>query len=98
MKKPFLIALSLLLLLGLALAGCSKLEVYDRNLQYMTSTTFQAEKEALARDMEAAQAQLAQAQASGDPQRIKDAQARVKDLESKARSINWEDRRRNRTW
>ena len=98
MKKSILITLSVVLLLGLALAGCSKLEVYDRNLQYMTSTTFQAEKEALARDMEIAQAQLAQAQASGDAQRIKDAQSRVKDLESKARSIKWEERRRNRTW
>ncbi|GFK94149.1 hypothetical protein NNJEOMEG_01989 [Fundidesulfovibrio magnetotacticus] len=98
MTKSLRLVSALLLLSAFGLGACSKLEVYDRNLQYMNPTIYQMEKEAVARDLDVAQAQFAQAEASGDPQRIKEARDRLKDMQSKQRSITSEDRRRNRTW
>lgn len=85
------------LALCLAAAGCAN-EVYERNLQYMTAPTYEAEKVIIAKRLEEAQADLAKAQASGDPEKIKKATADFKVAQAKARSIDNEERRRTRKY
>ncbi|MFZ5425578.1 MAG: hypothetical protein ACOZEN_01280 [Thermodesulfobacteriota bacterium] len=90
--KYLLFAMAVLL----ASAGCSKHEVYERNLQFMTQETFQAEKAVAAKQYQEAQNEFAQAQASGDKDRIAKAKSRFLDAQSKYKGIEWEERRRNR--
>jgi len=86
------------MVIALASAGCSRYEVYERNLQYMTPETFQIEKDVVTKQYQKAQNDLAQAQASGDKARIADATREFKDVQSKYKSFEWEERRRNRNW
>ena len=82
----------------LAAAGCSQYEVYQRNLQYMNTETYQAEKSMTAKRLDEAQAALAKAEASGNPEEIKKARANFKDAKAQAMSVEAEDRRRSRNW
>jgi hypothetical protein len=86
--------MALALALCLAAVGCAN-EVYERNLQYMTAPTYEAEKVIIAKRLDEAQAELSKAQASGDPERIKKATADFNVAKAKARSIDNEERRRN---
>lgn len=92
--KYLLLGISVLLLA----VGCSKFEVYERNLQYMTMETYQSEKVLVGKEYQEAQLALAKAETSGNPEVIKKARATFNDAKAKARAIEWEDRRRNRTW
>jgi len=80
----------------MASMGCSKHEVYERNLQYMTAQTFQAEKAMAAKHLQEAQNSLAQAQTSSDPERIKKAQAAFIEADGRYKGIEFEERRRSR--
>lgn len=81
-----------------AASGCSKYEVYERNLQYMTMETFEAERSIAIKELEQAQSELAEAQASGDKARIAKATEKYKLAWEKAKSVNAEERRRNRPY
>lgn len=89
--KNALIALAICL----AVAGCAN-EVYERNLQYMAPPTYAAEKVIVAKRLEEAQQALALAQTSGDQELIKKARRDYEAARSKARSVEFEERRRNR--
>ena len=88
----------LLSLVLLCLAGCSKYEVYERNLNYMTAPVLAEEKILVAKDVEDAQAALAKAQATGNQELIKKAQGDLRDVSGKAKAIEKEERRRSRGW
>ena len=92
--KYALMALAVLL----AAAGCSKYEVYERNLQYMNTETYQTEQGIVAKRLEEAQSDLTKAQASGNPEEIKKALAAFNDAKAKFKSVDDENRRRNRGW
>jgi len=92
--KYILLGMTVLLLA----VGCSKFEVYERNLQYMTTETYQSEKVLVAKEYQEAQLALAKAETSGNPEVIKKARANFIDAKTKAKAIEWEDRRRSRTW
>jgi len=92
--KSLVLAMTVLLLA----AGCSKFEVYERNLQYMTMETYQSEKVLVDKQFQEAQLALAKAETSGNPEEIKKARSTFTDAKTKARAIEWEERRRNRTW
>lgn len=94
--KYALIVLSLLL--AATAAGCAKHEVYERNLQYMTTDTLQAEKAAVSKLVDEARQDLAKADASGDPIRIKHAKDKYEEARSRYRSFEAEERRRARNW
>ena len=94
MKRYF----ALLVFAVLFTAGCGKFEVYERNLQYMSTQTYQAEKTQVAEQVQKAQADLAKAEASGDPDRIKAAREALKDAMNKSKAIEAEERRRHRAW
>lgn len=93
MKLLFL-AMAVLLLA----AGCSKFEVYERNLQYMTMETYQSEKVLVAKQYQEAQLALAKAETSGNPEEIKKARSDFNDAKTKAKAVECEERRRNRIW
>ncbi len=88
----FLLAFALVL----ALAGCGKYEVYERNLQYMTMDTFQAEKAIVVQRYHEAEAKLSRAQASGNQESIKAATEEFKDAQKQMRTVDAEERRRTR--
>jgi ABC-type proline/glycine betaine transport system substrate-binding protein len=79
-------------------AACSKYDVYGENIHYMTAETFAAEKAAAAQGLEAAQARLATAQASGNTEDIKQARADVSDATARLKAVSAEDHARNRHW
>jgi len=87
--------LALALALAPGLAGCSKYEVYERNLQYMNAQTLAVEKEIVFKEYDAAQAEFNQAMSSGDTARIEKAKARYKEASTKYKDILWEERRRS---
>lgn len=88
---------ALALALALAASGCAN-EVYERNLRYMTTDTLQAEKAAVSKRLDEAGQELAKAEATGDPARIKHAKAKYEEARSRYRSFESEERRRNRAW
>lgn len=90
--KHVIVALAVLLLA----AGCSKYEVYGRNLQYLTTETFEIEKNTVVKELDEANSELAAAQASGDQARIANANERYKLVYERAKVVNSEERRRNR--
>lgn len=89
---------SLVVFAVLLATGCGKFEVYERNLHYMKGQTYQDEKALVAEQLNRAQANLAKAEASGDPERIKEAREVLKDATAKSRAVEAEERRRSRTW
>lgn len=84
--------------LVLAVAGCSKHEVLERNLVYMTDTEFQSQKAFAVERFAKAERELAMAQTSGDPVRLKAAKNEYSDAKGVLKAVEWEERRRNRTW
>lgn len=88
----------LALILALAVAGCSKYEVYDRNLMYMTDPVFAVERSRVSELMAQRQRELIQAEASGDPERLKNARAAFTDAQGQYKGIESEARRRERHW
>jgi len=82
----------------LAATGCSKFEVYEQNLHFMTGETYQTEKALVAKQLEQAQLNLAKAETSGDPEKIKAARTAFNEAKAKAKAVEWEERRRNRAW
>lgn len=94
MKKYAPLALAVLL----AAAGCGRYEVYERNLQYMNASTYQAEKATVAKQTEEAREALNKAETSGNPAEIRKARETYKEVMGRARAIEMEDHRRSRTW
>ncbi len=94
--KYILLALTLALALGFA--GCSRFEVYERNLVYMTAPVFAAEKARVADQLALCQRELVQAEASGDAARIKKAKAAFADAQGQYKAVEWESRSRERSW
>lgn len=94
MMKKILLAFALLLVL----AGCGKYEVYERNMHYVTSDTLQAEKAAVLDRYEKARGALARAEATGNFEVIRPAEAEFKDAQLQLRAIENEERRRSRGW
>ena len=88
----------LALALTLAVASCSKYEVYERNLVYMTDPVFAAEKTRVSDLVAQRQRELTQAEASGDSGRIKNARAAFTEAQGQYRGVESEARRRQRTW
>lgn len=86
------------LLFFLGMAGCSKYEVYERNLNYMTAPVLAEEKALVGKDLDAARDVFSQAQASGNQERLKKAQEDLRDVQSKVKAIEKEERRRTRNW
>ena len=93
MKSLFLVIAVLLVA-----AGCSKFEVYERNLQYMTMETYQSEKTLVSKQYQEAQLMLAKAETSGNPEEVEAARSTFADAKAKAKAVEWEERRRNRAW
>lgn len=89
---------AIFLALILVCAGCGKYEVYERNLVYMTQDTLIAERTALEKRLETAQAAMTQAESSGDSDRINKTKAEYKDLAQQKRIIDSEIKRRARGW
>ena len=94
--KYILLALTLALALGAA--GCSKYEVYERNLTYLADPMFNAEKARVTELLAQRQSELAKAEASGDPERLKKARAAYDEAQGHYRAAEGEDRRRHRSW
>ncbi|WP_243312146.1 hypothetical protein [Fundidesulfovibrio agrisoli] len=92
--KKFLLASALLLVL----AGCGKYEVYERNVHYLTSDTLQAEKANVTERYEKARAALIRAEATGNFELIRPAEAEFKDAQKQLKVIEDEERRRARGW
>ena len=88
----------LALLLVLAATACGKYEVYGRNLQYMSPPVFSNERKLVDRELQDARTDLAKAQAAGNPEAVKKAQARLLDVQEKNRAIDAEEMRRARGW
>ena len=92
------ILLVLTLALALGFAGCSRYEVYERNLVYMNAPVFAAEKSRVADQLAQSQRELVQAEASGDPAWIKKAKAAYADAQGQYKAVEWENRSRERSW
>jgi len=86
------------LVLLLALAGCSKYEIYERNMHYVTSDTLQAEKGIVVERYQKAQTALSKAEATGNFELIRPAQAEFQDAKQQLKVIEDEERRRARGW
>jgi hypothetical protein len=95
MRLPFLV---LIMAVCLVLAGCSKFEVYERNLVYLTDASLQEQRTAAMDRLEKAQLNLTQAQSSGDPARMKTAKAEYDEAFGRAKAVEMEERRRHRGW
>lgn len=94
MMKKILLASALLLVL----AGCGKYEVYERNMHYLTSDTLQAEKAIVLERYEKARVALTRAEATGNFELIRPAEAEFKDVQLQLKAIESEERRRTRGW
>jgi hypothetical protein len=92
--KHVLMALAILILAS----ACSQYPVYEENLHYMTNDTLEAEKTVATQHLQEAQTSLAKAEASGNPEKIKEARDLYKDAEAKVRAIAAEEHSRNRHW
>ncbi|WP_243438606.1 hypothetical protein [Fundidesulfovibrio soli] len=92
--KKILLASALLFVL----AGCGKYEVYERNMHYVTSETLQAEKSAVTERYEKARAELTRAEATGNFEVIRPAEANFRDAQKQLKVIEDEERRRARGW
>lgn len=92
------LALVLALALALGAAGCSKYEVYERNLVYMAEPTFAAEKSRVSELLAQRQRELSQAETSGDPERLKKARAANAEAQGQYKGVEWEAKRRQRNW
>ena len=92
--KYVLVVFALLLMVG----ACSKFDVYEENLQFMTRDTLAAEKAMADKRVETARASLAQAEASGDSVRIKAARERLSDAMDQVKAVANEEHRRGHHW
>lgn len=86
------------LLMLLALAGCSKYEVYERNMNYVTADTLQSEKAIVLQRVQKAQVELSRAQATNNFEIIRPAERELNDALQQLRVIEQEERRRARGW
>lgn len=88
----------LFLVLLLALGGCGKYEVYERNIHYITPEGLETEKALVQQRVQKAQIELSRATATGDFVQIRPAEREMQDAQQQLRIIETEERRRAHTW